>query len=448
VAFPHITSAFNVSIVLASWVLSANLLGTVATAPLLGKASDSFGRKRTYIFFVVLFMVGTLLSAIAPNIYLLIMARTIQGIGSGGLIPASAGIVAEAFPHSRQRYIGFITTIVTAGGILGPNVGGWIVETFGWRAVFWLALPWAAATLFALALILKPDKKRTRLDVDLKGAGLFAGSLLCVMAGITVLGNGGKEGFWWAPGGLLVLAGSLLLFFFFHHEKKVAMPMLDPVILTGKPYNAANIYNIIIGVNFGVSALLPLYAVSVYGMSTLQSGLAITPRSVGLAAASLVSSFFLLRFGYRKPMVLGSLLVALAGLLLGLGALDFPMSHSTRLALLLVVIGLSGVGLGICVPAANNACIELMPEQISTITGLRQTFRNLGAAVSISITSVVLHLSSSVGLGFAFAFWGTALLMLLAMPAIYAMPRSARDTPSKACPPSTGAYSGSSPGNS
>lgn len=449
VAFPQIRSTFNVSLVVAGWVLSANLLATVASAPIMGKAADSFGRKRTFIFFAVVFMVGTFASAVAQNIYWLIGARLVQGVASGALVSSSTGILAEVYPRSRQRSVGLIVSIINLGGVLGPNIGGWLVESYGWQSIFWWALPLAAVALFGVVLFLKPDRHPSRVEMDLKGAGLLAGSLVSFMLGLTLVGSGGSGAFWWAPGATLMVAGLLLLLIFFRVEGKVARPMLEMELLKGRSFNAANMFNLLMGLNFGVAAILPFFAVTVFGLSTLQSGLIVSPRSAGMAIASFVATMVLMR-SYRKPMVAGIIIMGLSWLFLALSAIDLGLSQTTRIGILLALVSFSGIGLGISLPASNNACIDLMPEHVSTMTGLRQTFRNLGATLGIALTSIVLHLSGLVR-GFEIAFFGTAVLLFLALPFVFMMPRSADDP---ACAqattylPSVARSTGSSPNSS
>lgn len=141
VAFPVIKSSFETSLVMAGWVLSIYGLVVTVVMPLSGKASDLFGRKLVFMTSISLFTIGSLLCAIAPNIQLLIIFRFIEGTGGGSIIPAAAGMVAEAFPNSRQRAIGLFTSIFPIGIITGPILGAWLTQAFGWRSIFWLNVP-------------------------------------------------------------------------------------------------------------------------------------------------------------------------------------------------------------------------------------------------------------------------------------------------------------------
>lgn len=430
VAFPQIASTFDVSILLAGWVLSISQLATTVVAPIAGGVSDVYGRKRTFMYSVLLFSIGTLLCAIAPNIYLLISFRLIQGIGTGCFIAASFGIVGESFPERRQAAIGLTSSIFTAGMVIGPNVGGWLTESFGWRSIFWFTIPWGVAALVATGVFIGPDGERRKVNLDVRGSVLFAASLSTIMLSITSFGSNGTNLSWATPAAMIGL-GIALMVMFLRHERRAASPLIDIGVLSGKPFAAANAFNLLYGFATGVLTLVPLYAVTIYSMSTIESGLIITPRSVGMVIGSIVSSFFLVRWGYRRPMVYGASAVVLALVLLGFEwpgarALGIELSGA---ALMVIAMAVAGLGHGFAVPAANNACIELMPDRLSTISGVRLTFRNCGIALGISMATVILESSGSLARGFALVLFGAALAVSIGIPCIFAMPRSPLDIP-------------------
>ncbi|MDO8472254.1 MAG: MFS transporter, partial [Dehalococcoidia bacterium] len=259
---------------------------------------------------------------------------------------------------------------------------------------------------------------------DVVGATLLAGSLFAFMGGFSGLGTG-ITSFSVATAAVLFAVSVVIMVVFLRRARRVADPLIEIEILTGRPYLASNVYNFLLGVGvLGVAALVPLYAVSVYGSSTLESGLILTPRSVGMLAASAVTSMFLVRWGYRWPMLVGSVVlivsVALLGLEPGRGAAGVA---SGNIWWLLVIMAIAGVGSGIAAPAANNACIELMPERVSTITAIRSMFRQAGGAVSVTGGSLLLHVTGNIASGFVYLYLGIAALMLLMIPVVFFMPR-------------------------
>ena len=176
---------------------------------------------------------------------------------------------------------------------------------------------------------------------------------------------------------------------------------------------------------FGIFVFIPLYATSVHKLSTLVSGMILTPRSLAVIPASTVTSFLLKRWGYRWPMVVGMSIVSLSTILLGgqgfqlLRMIGIHLGVAEILAILMMV---TGIGLGMNLPASNNACIELMPEKVATITGLRGMFRSVGGAFGISVITVILHLSSTPANGFRTVFISFGLALLLTIPLVFLMP--------------------------
>ena len=424
VAFPEMSQALGSSLVFTSWVIGAYQLVGAGILPLAGKAGDVLGRKPVFMLSMGLFTAGSLFSAVSPNIGFLILSRLIQGMGAGGLMPAAFGVVADEFPRARQQAIGLITTTLPIGMILGPNLGGWLVTALGWRSVFWLNVPLGLAGLAALWLLLK-DSRREAGRLDVVGAALFTGSLFAFMGGFSGLGNG-VASFSVAMAAVLFAVSAAIMVVFLRRARRVANPVIELEILTGRPYLAANVYNFLFGVcAFGVVSLVPLYAVSVYGSSTLESGLIMTPRSVGMILASGVTSVLLVRWGYRWPMLVGSVVMIVSMVLLGLepgrGAAGGASGNTWWL---LGAMLISGLGTGIAAPASNNACIELMPERVSTITAIRAMFRQAGGAVSVTAGSLLLHVAGNIASGFVYLYLGISVIMVMMIPALFLMPRS------------------------
>ncbi|HEX7475844.1 MAG TPA: MFS transporter [Dehalococcoidales bacterium] len=431
VAFPQIIAYFDTSLIVAGWVLSIAQLTNTLAMPLAGKACDIFGRKFIFILCSVLFTVGSLLSALAPNVESLIFFRFIQGVGAGGFLPAVTAIVADEFPEKRQQYIGLFSTIFPFGQILGPNLGGWLTEVFGWRSTFWFCVPIGVIVLIVAVLLLRKTPPTSNAKLDLVGAGLISGIITAIMLGISLMGNNLGPIPWWEVALLFVLAAILLVIFVWRLNK-VENPIIDIQVLRERPFIASNIFNFLYGVGtLGVFGFIPLYAVSVYGMSTLNSGLIITPRSIAMMIAAFVISLNLVRWGYRWPMLIGTAIMAVA--LFGLsfeapGATIFGWTISA-VTLLIILLFVSGLSQGMVAPAANNACIELAPDKVGMITGVRGMFRQVGSAISINITTLVVHNSGDMARGFFLVFLGTAVITVMTLPIIMFMPRGPTPSP-------------------
>jgi MFS family permease len=219
------------------------------------------------------------------------------------------------------------------------------------------------------------------------------------------------------------------MFLFIRRESKVSNPIFDLQILKQKPFMAANIYNFMHGVStMGITSLLPLYGVTIYGLSTLESGLILTPRAIGMTIASAITSMFLMRWGYRRPILIGTIITGLVLFFLGVGASTNQLFglNLTSVAILVLLLTFFGIAGGITQPAANNACIELMPDKVGTIMGIRGMFRMSGSAIGINTATLILHSTGSMAQGFQIIFAGFGIITLLMIPIILAMPRSPR----------------------
>ncbi len=426
VAFPVMMSDLDTTLVMAGWILTAYRLVQTIIMPLAGKLSEVFSRRTSFILFTFLFTVGSILCSLAPNVYLLIAARVIQALGGGGFMPCAAGIVAEEFPEARQRYIGLFSSIFPIGAIIGPNIGGWMVEAFGWRSVFWFNVPLGVIILVLSRLLIRGGTKgwRSGRRIDFAGAGLLFGAISAFMFGLTELGDIGTGASWLLVGLFFTLGVGLIVAFLFW-ERRAREPIIDLELLKNRPFLASNLYNLIYGVcALGIFTLIPFYAVSVYGMTTLQSGVLLTPRSAAMMIASTVTAFFMVKWGYRKPILFGTLIVIFNLVMLALQpqGIDIGGLHLSGILLLFITVGLSGIGHGTSTPASNNACIELMPDKVSTIAGLRGMFRSLGGTFGVNIATVVIHIIGDVHRAFFVIMIASAVLLLISLPTIFMMP--------------------------
>ena len=429
VAFPNFIKDFNTNVLWAAWTISIYLIAVTSVMPLMGNLSDGFGRKKVFLISLLLFTASSLACGLAPNIYSLVVFRFLQGVGGASFLPTAAGIVSDQFPDHRERAIGLFTSIFPIGGIVGPNLGGWVVSRYSWRYIFYINLPIGIGLAILIMILLKDSKILSRPHIDFVGASFFFGAILFLMLGLNLI----AESF----SALSLLLTVLFLFvsfsffsLFVYQEKKDSNPILDIALLRSKPFLAANLYNMIVGAGvFGTFAFIPLYATTVHQLSTLASGMILTPRSLGIIPASAITSFLLKRWGYRRPMLLGLTIVSLSTLLLDSQGLRLLRRIGIDLGvaeILAVLIMMTGIGIGIALPASNNACIELMPEKVATITGLRGMFRSVGGAFGISLITIILHSSSTPAHGFSAAFLSFGLGLLLTIPLIFLMPTGKR----------------------
>jgi EmrB/QacA subfamily drug resistance transporter len=424
VAFPNFTRELHTTVLWSAWTISIFFIAVTMAMPLAGTLTDSFGRKRLLLISLFLFTGSSLACGFAPSIYVLIAFRFLQGLGGACFLPTASGIVSDHFPESRETAIGLFSSIFSVGAVLGPNLGGWIVSQYSWRYIFYINVPIGVVLMISMMLLLKESVAFSRPKVDLVGVGLITGCLFFLMFGLSLAGeNLSVRSVIFA--GILIVVSLVLAALFFLQEKKARFPVLDSRVLSSKPFVAANLANLVIGmVLIGVFSFVPLYATSIHHLSTLMSGMILTPRSVAMAMASAATSFLLKKLGYRWPMVFGFTLVAITTMLLAPGVpfWDGVTSQRGTLEVLSILLFLNGVGGGATFPAANNACIELMPEKVGTIVAVRNMFRNVGAALGVSLITLILHMKSDMTDGFTTAFVAFGLVFLFSIPLLFLLP--------------------------
>jgi EmrB/QacA subfamily drug resistance transporter len=427
VALPTLVQDLDTTLVIAAWTITAYALAQTVMLPMAGKLAEQFGQMRVFVTCVSLFTTGSLLCALAPNIYVLIGCRIVQAIGGGGLFPAATGLVAQKFPQTRGRMIGLFASIFPIGGILGPNLGGFIIEQFGWRQTFMINVPLGilvVGLLLRQALAPLPARQAARRSIDVVGTALFAASIVAFLVALTLLGN--DPTFLRSPIFWLLLVGSVVvLAAFVWQEKRAPDPIMDLRLVVRQPFLVVNIFGVLTGACFmGFFSFIPFYATVQYGMGPRESGAILTPRSLVMIPVSTATSFMLARVGYRQPMLAGMACVTVALLLLGreLGGLTLGPIEVGPLVPLLGIMALSGLGMGLLIPASNNAGLDLMPRRAAVIAGLRGLFNSTGGVIGTAVIVLWLALSPDKAEGLRDVFGALGLVMLLTVPLVFLIP--------------------------
>jgi MFS family permease len=453
VALPTLIADLHTSLVWAGWTLTAYALTQTVMMPLVGKLAEQFGQMRVFLICVFVFTLGSLLCGLAPSIYVLIACRVLQALGGGGFLPSCTGIVAEQFPETRSRMVGLFASIFPIGGILGPNLGGAIIEHFGWREIFLINVPIGILVVALLARQARrarsgalavapvanpstpaasttvPPRRVAKRSIDVLGTLLFATTVVGLLLALTLLGDDPSlvrsPIFWLMVGGSAALLGV-----FVWHERRAKDPVLDLSLVGRHPFGVVNLYNLLTGAcTMGFFSFVPYYVSVQYGMGPMESGAILTPRSLVMIVVSTSTSFFLLRLGYRLPMLAGIACVIATLLLLGQGLTSVSLGpiQLGPLALLLFAMALSGLGMGLLVPSSNNAGLDLLPQRAAVISGIRGLFRSTGGVVGTAIIVLWLELSPDKAAGMRTIFTVLGLLMLATTPLVLLIPDAARE---------------------
>jgi EmrB/QacA subfamily drug resistance transporter len=418
-ALPAIHHSLHASINWAGWTITIYSLGMVVTLPIAGQISDQFGRRRVFFCGVALFTVSSLACGLSNDIYVLVLFRALQAVGGGAVQPSAAGVVADHFGRNRDRAIGLFGTVASGGQVVGPVFGGLLVGYLSWRWIFFVNVP-VGVVLLALIVKFIPDSPRTaRKKPDIRWLMLLASFVLAANFGITNLG--GSRTALDAPLFIVPEAfGVVLLMLFVQHTRHALEPFIPVRFFRARGFAVMNTLNLGWGVcGFGVASLVPLYAEQRYHLSALSAGTLLTARGVGAIAVGAAAAFALRRTGYRLPLIVGFVLVALGTLLLSVA----PRFGFSPYAWMSIAAGITGLGNGTANPASRNACLQIAPDEVAAITGLRQMFIYIGITFSVSIVTAVLNRSGHPGITQAHILWVVAALISVVMiPLVFRVP--------------------------
>jgi EmrB/QacA subfamily drug resistance transporter len=427
VALPEIKRTLDAPLSWTSWTLTSYQLVQVVMLPLAGKLSDSLGRTRVFLFSLAIFTLASLLCGLAPNIALLIVFRALQAIGGGGLLPSAVGIVADRYPVRRAQAVGIIGSAMPLGTIVGPNLGGFLLQVGSWRALFWVNVPIGIAVIGAVALMssrVSSPRQSARTRIDLLGAALYGAAIVTLIYAMTLVANDPSQAGLPLVWALIVLSLGLGGAFVWH-VRRAADPVMDYRLLATNPFLAANIYNFFYGAaTLGVFSFVPYYAVTHFGLSSFQSGAVLTPRALIVLCTSILGSVYILRFGYRRPMLFGLALNCFTFLLLAQGwtGLRLGAIEIDGYWLLAAILAVAGLGNGVSNPASNNAALELAPRQAAAITGIRGTFRLTGGTLSIAAIVLTLSFFPDQNQGFSVVFFVSTGILLVISPLVFMIP--------------------------
>ncbi|MGH6656592.1 MAG: MFS transporter [Actinocrinis sp.] len=369
-----------------SWVVTAYLLASTATTPLWGKLGDLFGRKTVFQVCIVLFLIGSALCGVARNMPELIGFRAFQGVGGGGLMVLAMAVIGDVVPpRDRGRYQGVIGAVFGVSSVLGPLLGGFLVDNLSWRWVFYVNLPVGVVALAVIAAALKSRSPQIRPRIDYLGTTLLAAASTCLVL-ITSLGGttwGWNSAQVWGMG----IGAVVLLFAFVLVEQRVPEPVLPLRLFRNPVFSMCSAIGFVVGLcMFGALSFIPLFMQVVNGNSPTQSGLRLLPMMAGLLVSSIGTGQLISRYGkYKIYPIVGTVFMAF-----GLYLLSRVDEHTSA-----VIMGLDmavfGFGLGLTMQVLIIAVQNTVDySDLGTATSGATYFRSIGGSFGASIFGTIL----------------------------------------------------------
>jgi EmrB/QacA subfamily drug resistance transporter len=369
-----------------AWVVTAYLLASTVSIPIYGKLSDIYGRRPFFIGGMVIFLIGSALAGTSQDMTQLIIYRGIQGLGAGAMMPIAMAIIGDVFPPAeRGKWQGLIVAVFGLSSIVGPTLGGWITDNWGWRWVFYVNMPVGAIAILTAGFVLPKAIRRVQHKIDYIGAiTLVAGTVPLLLA----FSWAGTQYAWnsWQIIGLFIFAAVMLVIFFWL-ETRVAEPIISPRLFKNSIFLISAIAMFLVSAGlFGAILYLPLFVQGVLGESATNSGVVLTPLMLGFMFSSLVGGQLLSRTGRYKLLAIGGFAIAAVGM--------FLLSRMTAITVQGEVVRnmiITGLGIGVMMSLFTIVVQNAFPyRQLGEVTATVTFFRSIGSTIGVAVMGTIM----------------------------------------------------------
>ncbi|HEX7598661.1 MAG TPA: MDR family MFS transporter [Polyangia bacterium] len=364
-----------------SWVFSMYMLTSTTTVPIYGKLSDLYGRKLVYTISMALFVAGSVLCAAARTMEQLVIFRAIQGLGAGGVLPLAFTIIGELFSlEQRARMQGVFSGVWGVSAVIGPLIGGFLVDQVSWRWVFLINV-FPGLLAVGIVWFAWQDKAPLRLKnvaIDFLGAALLTAGALTLLLGLDQLGT---------PYALWLVAASLVLFGgLLWVERRAADPILPLHLFRDRLFTVSILHGVLAGwALFGSLNYVPLFVQAVLNTNATQAGITLTPMSLCWTVASIFGGRLLLKMGYRTLALEGMALLTVGALLMA------GINVDSSQLLIMLYLGMMGAGMGLAIPAFLIAVQSVVPKKdLGIATSTVQFSRSIGGTLGVSVLGAFL----------------------------------------------------------
>ncbi|MDX8528264.1 MDR family MFS transporter [Mesorhizobium sp. MSK_1335] len=415
------------------WIVTGYLLTATAMAPLYGKISDVYGRRPVIYAAILVFLLGSLVSALAPNMLVLVIGRAIQGAGGGGLFALAQTVIGDLVPpRERARYAAWISGTWAVASVAGPLLGGIFAEHLHWSLIFWINLP---IGILAMAIINNPLRKLPIAAKNHRIDGLGAVLLVIATSLLLLALNWGGSAYPWLSREILGLLACSAVFwaFFALRLLKAAEPLISLEVLSNPIVLAGTLSMFLLqAANIGASVYLPVYLQSVVGLSVSESGTAMLGLLLGTVAGATFSGRMIPRFvHYKRIAMIG---VSLAIVCIGVLSAIAGNASLLEVEILTTLIGLgSGTTFPVATVSVQNAVDR---AHLGVATGVLTFLRTLGGALGVAMLGAVAlgyglplsaegsqtHIQLTSALPFVMIFVTAGITLVLALIVLFLMP--------------------------
>ncbi|MGR5986269.1 MDR family MFS transporter [Bacillus cytotoxicus] len=388
-AMPRIVGELG-GLSLMTWLVTAYMLTSTTIVPIAGKLADLLGRRNVYMTGLIIFMIGSALCGMANGMTELIIFRGIQGLGGGIMMPMAMIIIGDMFTgKERAKWQGIVGALYGLASVIGPQVGGWIVDAVNWRWVFYINLPVGIVATIFIAMGLHSHKQTGPIKIDI--AGIFT-MIVGVVSLLLALTFGGKDYAWdsWQIIGLFSLALIGIVSFVFV-ETKAEEPILPMHFFKNRTFTLLNAIGFFMSIGmFGAIMFVPFFMQGIVGVSATESGTIMTPMMITMIVTSIIGGRLVLKVGVKPQIIVGMLIMA-GGFWL-LTTMDMHTSKLVATSYMIII----GLGVGLVMPTLTLALQESFPKKnLGVVTSSSQFFRQIGGTFGITILGSIMNNTSS-----------------------------------------------------
>ncbi|MCY8309384.1 multidrug efflux MFS transporter MdtP [Bacillus vallismortis] len=372
-----------------TWLTTAYLLTSTTVVPIAGKLADLLGRRIVYVSGLIIFMAASALCGMANNMTELIIFRGLQGIGGGIMMPMAMIVIGDLFTgKQRAKFQGVFGAIYGLASVIGPQIGGWIVDSLNWKWVFYINLPVGIIAVIFIARGLQGRQQTGPINFDI--AGIFT-MIVGVVSLLLALSFGGKEYAWgsWQILGLFALA-LIGIISFIIVESKAKEPILPMYLFKNRTFTFLNLIGFFMSIGmFGAITFVPFFMQGIVGVSASESGTIMTPMMISMIITSIIGGQLVYKIGI-KPQIITGMLIMAGGFLL-LTTLDLDTSKLIATSYMAII----GLGMGLVMPILTLALQEsFSKEELGVVTSSSQFFRSIGGTFGITMLGAVMNARS------------------------------------------------------
>jgi EmrB/QacA subfamily drug resistance transporter len=369
-----------------AWVVTAYLLASTVSIPIYGKLSDIYGRRIIFILGMIIFLAGSALAGTSQNMTQLIIYRGIQGLGAGAMMPIAMAIIGDIFsPAERGKWQGLIVAVFGLASIIGPTLGGWITDNWGWRWVFYVNMPVGIIAILTAGFVLPKFVNKRKHIIDYLGVVTLIAGFVPLLLAFSWAGTQYAWGSWQIIS--LFAFSAVMLVIFFLIEMRAAEPIISPRLFKNSIFLVSVIAMLLVSAGlFGAILYLPLFVQGVLGDSATNSGIVLTPLMIGFMVSSIVGGQLLSRTGRYKILAMIGFTIAAAGMFL-LSRMSVTTSEGEVVRNMLI----TGLGMGVMMSLFTIVVQNAFPyRQLGEVTASLTFFRSIGSTVGVAVMGTIM----------------------------------------------------------